>query len=78
MALEYRLARYCMTHPDFYEGVRALIVDKDNAPRWSPATLAEARRRPCRAGVRAAAGGGGAGVLTGYPRARFPNHSIHS
>jgi enoyl-CoA hydratase len=42
MALEYRLARYCMTHPDFYEGVRALIIDKDNAPRWSPATLAEA------------------------------------
>jgi enoyl-CoA hydratase len=42
MRLEYRLARFCMTHPDFYEGVRALIVDKDNAPRWSPPTLAEA------------------------------------
>ncbi len=42
MALEYRLARYCMSHPDFYEGVRALLIDKDNAPRWSPATLAEA------------------------------------
>ncbi|MEM9141278.1 MAG: enoyl-CoA hydratase/isomerase family protein, partial [Pseudomonadota bacterium] len=27
MRLEYRLARYCMTHPDFYEGVRALIID---------------------------------------------------
>ena len=42
MRLEYRLARFCMTHPDFYEGVRAVIVDKDNAPKWSPATLAEA------------------------------------
>ena len=42
MALEYRLARFCMTQPDFYEGVRAVILDKDNAPRWTPATLAEA------------------------------------
>jgi len=42
MKLEYRLARYCMTHPDFYEGVRAVIIDKDNAPQWSPATLDEA------------------------------------
>ncbi|HUS55903.1 MAG TPA: enoyl-CoA hydratase/isomerase family protein [Thermohalobaculum sp.] len=42
MRLEYRLARFCMTQPDFYEGVRAVIIDKDNAPKWCPPTLAEA------------------------------------
>ncbi|MFC5343615.1 enoyl-CoA hydratase/isomerase family protein [Brevundimonas staleyi] len=39
MAMEYRLGgRVVRTH-DFQEGVRAVIVDKDNAPKWSPATL---------------------------------------
>ena len=39
MAMEYRLGgRVVRTH-DFQEGVRAVIVDKDNAPEWSPATL---------------------------------------
>ncbi|MFP5296438.1 MAG: enoyl-CoA hydratase/isomerase family protein, partial [Alphaproteobacteria bacterium] len=39
MAMEYRLGgRVVRTH-DFQEGVRAVIVDKDNAPKWSPAAL---------------------------------------
>lgn len=39
MAMEYRLGgRVVQTH-DFQEGVRAVIVDKDNAPRWSPASV---------------------------------------
>ncbi|MDY6922453.1 MAG: enoyl-CoA hydratase/isomerase family protein [Pseudomonadota bacterium] len=39
MAMEHRLGgRVVRTH-DFQEGVRAVIVDKDNAPQWSPADL---------------------------------------
>ncbi|MGD8810377.1 MAG: enoyl-CoA hydratase/isomerase family protein [Gammaproteobacteria bacterium] len=41
MTLEYRIAMGCMRNHDFFEGVRAVIIEKDNAPAWRPATLAE-------------------------------------
>lgn len=38
MVMEYRIGSRVLTRPDFAEGVRAVIVEKDNAPKWNPAT----------------------------------------
>ncbi|GGB22314.1 enoyl-CoA hydratase [Sphingomonas metalli] len=38
MTQEYAVASRVVQRHDFLEGVRAVIVDKDNAPRWNPAT----------------------------------------
>jgi enoyl-CoA hydratase/carnithine racemase len=39
LRLEYQAATGCCAHPDFPEGVRALLVEKDKSPRWDPPTL---------------------------------------
>jgi enoyl-CoA hydratase len=36
MVMEFRIVSRIVAGNDFYEGVRALIIDKDNAPRWNP------------------------------------------
>lgn len=41
MANEYRIGARQVQSADFIEGVRAVIIDKDHDPKWSPATLEE-------------------------------------
>lgn len=39
LTLEYRISQAFMRGHDFFEGVRATIIDKDNAPEWRPGRL---------------------------------------
>jgi enoyl-CoA hydratase len=39
LRMEYRLSQSVLAGRDFYEGVRAQLVDKDRTPKWYPATL---------------------------------------
>jgi enoyl-CoA hydratase len=40
MRMEFRMVNRVIDGHDFYEGVRATIIDKDGAPKWKPDTLA--------------------------------------
>lgn len=39
--MEFVAALHCARRPDFAEGIRALLIDKDQRPRWQPPTLAQ-------------------------------------
>lgn len=37
--MEYRVSQSFMNHTEFYEGVRALLIDKDKSPKWKHKTV---------------------------------------
>ena len=41
MRTEFRIISRVAHGTNFYEGIRAAVLDKDNAPRWNPPHLAE-------------------------------------
>lgn len=41
MRMEFRMVNRIIAGHDFYEGVRATILDKDGAPKWKPPALSE-------------------------------------
>lgn len=41
MTMEYRLSQALMQGHDFYEGIRAALIDKDRQPKWNPPRIGE-------------------------------------
>ena len=38
---DFKAARFILRHPDYIEGVRARVVDKDDDPKWQPSAIEE-------------------------------------
>lgn len=41
LTMDYRLVNHFMQDKDFYEGIRALLIDKDKTPHWQPRNLSQ-------------------------------------
>jgi len=39
--MEYKISQGFMNHTEFFEGVRALLVDKDKSPKWKHSSIAD-------------------------------------
>jgi len=44
LQIEFRLSQRFVEHYDFFEGIRALLVDKDNEPKWQPNHISKVTR----------------------------------
>ncbi|KAG1693162.1 3-hydroxyisobutyryl-CoA hydrolase, mitochondrial [Nymphon striatum] len=45
LQMEYRISQRCMADHDFYEGVRAAMIDKDYSPSWVPSKLSQVTKK---------------------------------
>jgi len=43
LQMEFKIAQQMMSGKDFFEGVRAMLIDKDKKPIWNPSTLEEVK-----------------------------------
>lgn len=44
LVMEYKMSQEFMRNDDFFEGVRALLVDKDKKPQWNPPKLSDVKK----------------------------------
>lgn len=41
LARDFQMSRHCVEGEDFFEGIRAVLIDKDQNPSWKPVDLSE-------------------------------------